>query len=109
MKRIHIAISVGDIASSVEDYSRRLGCQPCIVVPNEYALWRTDTVNFSVRQTVDGIGVLRHLGWEDSASNNFTKEVDTNGITWEAFSPDAQATEIKNIWPHANYSVLKQS
>ena len=42
MKKIHIAIGVSDIARSVAGYSKRLGCQPAVVVPNEYALWLAD-------------------------------------------------------------------
>lgn len=104
MKRIHIAISVRDIAVSVEDYSNRFGCQPCVVVTNEYALWRTDRVNFSIRQTGGTIGALRHLGWEDSKATSFRKEIDVNGIEWEEFDAEVQADEIKNIWPHVDYS-----
>ena len=104
MKRIHIAISVQDIAASVEDYSKRFGCQPCVIVPNEYALWRTDSVNFSIRQTGERIGMLRHLGWEDSTASNFSKDIDVNGIEWERFNASAQADEIRHIWSHIDYS-----
>ncbi|MFM6321971.1 MAG: hypothetical protein ACKPGT_36155 [Microcystis sp.] len=108
MKKIHIAISVNNIATSIEDYSKRFGCQPCVVVANEYALWRTDNVNFSIRQTGQPIGALRHLGWEDSTVTSFSKDVDTNGIEWEKFNAKAQADEIKNIWPHVFYSPAEE-
>jgi hypothetical protein len=104
MKRIHIAISVNDIAASVEDYSKRLICQPCVVIPNEYALWRTDSVNFSIRQNGELFGTLRHLGWEESTAINFSKDIDVNGIEWESFNSEAQADEIRHIWPYVNYS-----
>jgi hypothetical protein len=99
MKRFHISISVQNIAASVEDYSARLDCQPCVVVLGEYALWRTDTVNFSIRQSVDQVGKLRHLGWEDQTATGFTQAIDVNGIAWERFSAETQADEIRSLWP----------
>ena len=57
MKRIHIAINASDIARSVEDYTLRLGCAPSVVVPDEYALWLTPEVNFSIRRTADQAGL----------------------------------------------------
>jgi hypothetical protein len=99
VKRFHIAISVADIARTVEDYSRRLTCPPTVVVPNEYALWRTSTVNLSIRRVGEKPGTLRHLGWEDPSASSFSKEVDVNGIVWERFSAEQQAREIANTWP----------
>ena len=101
MKKIHIAIGVSDIAQSVADYSQRLGCQPAVVVPNEYALWRTDSINFSIRRDSENAGKLRHLGWEDSSVSQFTKETDANGVVWERFSKELQAKEIKDAWPQS--------
>ena len=101
MNKIHIAIGVSDVVRSVEDYTRRLGCPPKIVVPNEYALWRTDSINFSIRHDTQGAGELRHLGWEDPSALQFTKETDVNGIVWERFSEELQAKEIKDTWPQS--------
>tara|TARA_B100000586_G_scaffold50843_1_gene33915 strand:+ start:293 stop:1570 length:1278 start_codon:yes stop_codon:yes gene_type:complete len=63
-KRFHIAIGVNCIKASVKSYSKRLECSPEFVIENEYALFRTDTLNVSIRK-VDGdkVGVC-HLGWE---------------------------------------------
>ncbi len=47
MKRFHIFIAVFDVSQSIEDYTKRLGCAPEISVPNEFALWKTDILNFS--------------------------------------------------------------
>jgi hypothetical protein len=99
MKKFHIAISVSDINLSVEDYSRRFECRPSVVIPNEYALWRTATLNFSIRKVTDGSGTLRHFGWEDSLAFKFEKETDVNGIMWEKFSEDLQKNEIEELWP----------
>ena len=68
MNKSHIAIGVSDITRSVAYYSKRLGCAPEVVVQNEYALWRTDSVNFSIRRDTQNTGKLRHLGWEDSSA-----------------------------------------
>jgi hypothetical protein len=97
--KLHVALGVSDIAASVGDYSRRLGCEPVVLVPGEYALWRTDTVNFSIRRAEKSAGVLRHLGWEDPAAASFTQEEDVNGITWETFTAAQQMDEIAGTWP----------
>lgn len=104
MKKIHIAISSNDIEKTVRDYTKRLNCEPCLIVKGEYALWRTETVNFSVRwDTKKEPGNLRHLGWEDSEAQEFTEETDVNGIVWERFSAETQAEEIKELWPDTDY------
>ncbi len=48
MNTIHIALATNDIEETVKEYSRCLGCDPCVVLPNQYALWRTDSINMSV-------------------------------------------------------------
>lgn len=106
MKRLHIAIATHDIAATVPDYTRRLGQAPALVIPNEYALWRTPTVNFSVRQDPKcQPGELRHLGWEDEGASEFTASTDCNGILWEHFAIHHQVAEINDIWPQAQFSL----
>lgn len=104
MKKFHIAISTDDIAETIADYSSRLGVQPCVVVAGEYALWRTESLNVSVRQDVTcGVGSVRHLGWEDATAQEFSKDSDVNGIVWERFTAQQQADEINEIWPEVDY------
>ena len=104
MKKLHLAISTNDIAATVKDYSDRLGAQPCLVIPGEYALWRTDTLNISARQDDScSPGSLRHLGWEDPAAPELSAEIDVNGITWEKFTASQQAEEIRDIWTEVDY------
>lgn len=104
MQKIHLAISTNDVAATVADYSRRLECPPCVVVPGEYALWRTDIVNLSVRRDrAAPPGSLRHLGWEDPAAKAFSTDTDVNGIVWERFSANQQAQEIEDLWPGTEY------
>ncbi|MGF1491034.1 MAG: hypothetical protein ACFBSC_00980 [Microcoleaceae cyanobacterium] len=43
-QKFHIALNVKDLAESIQDYSKRLGCEPQVVVPGNYALWRTETL-----------------------------------------------------------------
>ena len=75
MKRFHIALSTDRIEETIADYTERLGAAPAVVVDGEYALWRTDTLNVSIRQGPDNApGALRHLGWEDPAAEGFTAE-----------------------------------
>lgn len=75
-----------------------------LVVPGEYALWRTETLNFSVRQdSTCPPGTLRHLGWEDDDAPTFTAATDCNGLLWEQFAAHHQAAEIHEIWPGTSY------
>lgn len=108
MRKIHIALSVANIDESVADYSARLAMAPVAIVPNEYALWRTETINLSIRRTVDRPGTLRHLGWEDGQASEYSTETDCNGIVWERFSPRDQEHEIKSAWPSVMYSADRQ-
>lgn len=99
-KKFHIALGVSDIEASITDYSHRLGTEPCVVVPDTYALFRTEALNISIRKS-ETIG-LRHLGWEDPNAPTFTEEPDVNNIPWEHFSEADQLNEILSFWPHAN-------
>ena len=101
MKKFHIALSVADIGRSVQDYTKRLGQEPTLVIKGTYALWRTEILNFSIRQTDQDAGKLRHIGWEDDKAAGFTSDKDVNGVLWEYFSAKDQAQEIQQIWPRA--------
>ena len=101
-KKFHIAVAVNDIEATVQEYSRRLGSPPTLVVANEYALWRTETLNFSIRKTQDAPGVVRHVGWEDPGATGFTRETDANGLLWERFTEQDQQEEIARLWPTAS-------
>lgn len=104
MKKLHIAISTNNIEDTIKDYSARLESEPCSVVQGEYALWRTETLNVSIRHDTNcASGSLRHLGWEDSNASEFSEETDVNGIVWENFTAQQQANEINEFWPQANY------
>ena len=104
VNRLHIAIATNNIDETIKDYTDRLGVAPCSFVLNEYALWRTESLNVSVRQDLScKPGELRHLGWEDSSAQEFSKDTDVNGIIWERFSAQQQADEINEIWPEANF------
>ncbi len=103
MRRFHIAIGVADIAASVDDYSQRLGQHPVLVVPGEYALWRTEALNLSIRYMPAEPGSLRHVGWEDTQARTLSVQRDVNGLIWEYFSAEDQAREIRANWPRADY------
>ena len=105
MKKLHIAIATNKIEETIKDYSVRLGMEPCSFVANEYALWRTDSLNISARQDSScKPGELRHLGWEDPSASEFSQDTDINGIVWERFNAQQQADEINELWPEANFS-----
>ncbi|MGK3992748.1 hypothetical protein [Sorangium sp. So ce1024] len=102
MRRIHIALGVRSLADSIADDTHRLAAEPHVIVPDQYALWRTDTVSFSIRQIPAGDAPgLRHLGWEDDAASAFSDTRDCNGIVWEEFGPEHQLQEILGLWPDA--------
>ena len=82
MKKLHIAISTSRIEDTIADYSARLGAGPCSFVAGEYALWRTESLNLSIRHDAScPAGTLRHLAWEDPAATTSSEDVDVNGIT----------------------------
>ncbi|WP_299005731.1 VOC family protein [uncultured Shewanella sp.] len=100
MKRFHVALAVKDIDESILFYSQKIGCEPEVVVPREYALWRTEMLNFSIRLTSDQAErPIRHLGWEDPKATGFICETDINGVHWEEFSQANQHDEILSHWP----------
>lgn len=103
MKRFHLAIGVEDMEASIKDYSERLGVRPELVVPGRYALWRTPTLNMSIRHMPGSPGLIRHLGWEDPEARTLSVEHDVNGLVWEKFSARDQAMEIKANWPEVEY------
>ena len=98
MRRIHIALAVGNIDDSIADYLKRFGAEPTVVVKEKYAMWRTDQMNFSINQTPERAGQLRHLGFEGDQVTGFSAETDTNGILWELFSPEARDAKIIQIY-----------
>lgn len=104
MKKFHIAISTNKVEETISDYTKRFGMEPCSIVPGEYALWRNDCLNISIRHDSNcSSGNLRHLGWEDASASEFTQDTDINGIVWERFNAEQQADEINELWPEANY------
>lgn len=98
-RRFHLALGVADLAASIADYSARLEMEPDCVVPGEYALWRTEGLNFSIRVVSPAeAGQLRHLGWEEPEAAGMESSVDVNGILWERFNASAQREEIEALW-----------
>ena len=102
MKRFHIALAVGDVEASIADYTQRLGAEPELVIPGQYALWRTTTINFSIRLSPGMAGTVRHLGWEDSQAETLSVDHDINGMVWEHFSATDQRREVQAAWPRAS-------
>jgi hypothetical protein len=96
-RRLHVALGVLDVDACISDYSARVKCLPLVHVPGEYALWRSEELNLSIRKA-EVLG-LRHLGWEDPSAAVFSSDTDVNGIVWEHFAAEHQATEIRGLWP----------
>jgi hypothetical protein len=94
MKRFHIALAVANLEASMADYSARLGQPPQALVYGVYAMWRTDNLNFSIRQQPEKAGQICQLGFEDDSVQGFTSSTDVNGIAWERFSTLEQDLQI---------------
>lgn len=94
MKRFHIALAVANLDESIADYSHRLGQPPSAVVPGQYAMWRTDLLNFSINEKPERAGQLRHVGFEDDAVRGYSSSIDVNGLEWESFSAAEQDARI---------------
>ncbi len=94
MKRFHIALAVADLDASIADYSNRLGQPPQALVYGIYAMWRTDILNFSIRQQPEKAGQICQLGFEDDSAQGFSSSTDVNGIAWERFSTLEQDLQI---------------
>jgi|TARA_Y100000389_G_scaffold202866_1_gene249526 hypothetical protein len=101
MKRLHLAIGVKNIENSIQDYQKKFNCKPAVVIENEYALFRTDSLNLSIRKVEDEKLGLRHLGWESEQYTGFTEETDCNGFIWEHFRKEDQIKEILDVWPQS--------
>ena len=104
MKRIHVALAVSSLDDAVADTRHRLGVEPCVVVPDTYALFRTASVNLSLTVNAERAGQLRHLGVEDPQAEAFAAEPGPDGLVWERFTAEQQADEINTCWPQANYT-----
>ena len=98
MKRFHIALAVASLDESIADYSRRLGQPPSAVVPGQYAMWRTDLLNFSINEKPEKAGQLRHVGFEDDAAKGYSSSVDVNGLEWKLFSMAEQDRRIVSAY-----------
>lgn len=101
MERVHIAVAVTDIDASIAAYSSMLGRDPDIVVAGEYALWRTGTLNLSIRRSGEEAGTVRHVGFERDDAPAFETFADPDGLVWESFSRAQQEDEIRATWPDA--------
>lgn len=102
-RRFHLALGVSDLNESLRHYTTRLGSDPVLVVPNVYALFRTEQLNLSLRVQPSGSAVVRHVGFEREDAVHFESELDVNGLLWETFSFGQQLQEIEEAWPRATH------
>ena len=64
-RRFHLALDVSDLAAFTSHDSGRLGVEPECVVPGEFALWRTEGLNLSIRVVAAGgftASITSHTG-----------------------------------------------
>lgn len=89
MKRLHVHVSVDNLADSIKFYSGMFAAEPS-VVKTDYAKWMLDDprVNFAVSQRGAGVG-LNHLGIQvESAA-----ELDEMQSRLASLSPDVALEE----------------
>lgn len=103
MKRLHVALAVKNLETSIAEYTKILSSKPLIIVKGQYALWRTDEVNLSLSEKPDEAGQLRHLGFEDPQTLEMTVTHDSDGFMWERFTAEQQRQEILEHYPEADY------
>jgi catechol 2,3-dioxygenase-like lactoylglutathione lyase family enzyme len=62
MKRLHVHVSVADLAASIRFYNTLFAAEPTVLKP-DYAKWMLDDprVNFAISQRDSEVGI-RHLG-----------------------------------------------
>jgi len=101
--RVHVALGVTDLPSAVDDYTRLLGREPELVIPDAYALFRTRELNLSLRVTAGEAGQVRHLGFELDEPTPFEAISVGGAVTWELFDASGQADEIRAAWPSSHY------
>jgi catechol 2,3-dioxygenase-like lactoylglutathione lyase family enzyme len=121
MKRLHVHVGVSDLDTSVRFYSTLFGAEPAVVKP-DYAKWMIEDprVNFAISAANEAKGI-EHLGIQ-AESNAELGEVygrlkaadrpvmeegcttccyarsekswvsDPDGVVWEAFFTDGEAT-----------------
>ena len=63
MKRLHVHVSVDDLAQSIRFYSTLFAAKPT-VLKNDYARWMLEDprVNFAISKRVGGASGISHLG-----------------------------------------------
>ena len=76
MKRLHVHVSVEDIAQSVRFYSTLFAAEPTVIKP-DYAKWMLDDprVNFAISARSGETG-LDHLGIRSRRRMSCTKSMD---------------------------------
>ena len=122
MQRLHVHISVDNLAKAKEFYSALFGAQPTVDKP-DYAKWLLDDprVNLAISQQADHAAGISHLGVQAETAEEFAAlhgrlaevsypmfeekaaqccyaesdkqwVVDTAGVTWELFHTFGEAT-----------------
>ncbi len=73
MKRLHVHVSVGNLADSIKFYSGMFSTPPTVVKP-DYAKWMLDDprVNFAISQRGADIG-LNHLGIQVESAHELSE------------------------------------
>lgn len=101
MERVHIAIGVSSLSESISFYEKKFSVSPELIIPHEYALFKTETMNISLRVVPENQIGVRHVGVESMRFDSFTAEKDPSGVLWESFNEQAQYDEIEEIWPNS--------
>lgn len=92
MKRLHVHVSVDELAPSIAFYSALFGADPVVSKP-DYAKWLLDDprVNFAVSRKDDNATGLNHLGVQVDTEEELTEVYDRLGRANIASQPETCA------------------
>lgn len=92
MKRLHVHVSVDELASSVSFYSALFGADPVVNKP-DYAKWLLDDprVNFAISRKDDNATGLNHLGVQVETEDELAEVYERLGRANIASQPETCA------------------
>jgi catechol 2,3-dioxygenase-like lactoylglutathione lyase family enzyme len=92
MKRLHVHVSVDELAPSIAFYSALFGADPVVSKP-DYAKWLLDDprVNFAISRKDDNATGLNHLGVQVDTEEELTEVYDRLGRADIASQPETCA------------------
>lgn len=96
-KRFHMTLQVPNLDQSIIEYSEIFNQEPCCVIPQRLALWRTPELNFLLRDSGKKRMAVLQLGWEYDYLDNSQRFKDINQLSWLFFATHMQDDAINQL------------